>query len=133
MPDEFKRLAVMTAAILILGAGFLLLPLLRLRVPQRPTSVPPTALYARSQGGSYWIDCPNITSPTLYHCAVYSSDGGTKLVQGIFQESGSATSSRITYDGSSIHWRRAVLNPLHLDCMAGGRPPDVPDCRATGH
>lgn len=133
MPDEFKRLAVMTAAILIIGAGLLLLPLLRLRVPQRPSRVPPAALYARNQGAGYWIDCPNITSPTLYHCTVYSSDGSSKLVQGIFQESGAATSSRSAYDGSSIHWRRAVLKPLHLDCVAGRRPPDVPDCRAIGH
>jgi hypothetical protein len=131
MPDEFKRLLVITAAILILGFGVLLLPLLKLRIPPRPSSVPPTALFARDHRATYWINCPNITSPTRYYCTVYSSDGSSKLVQGIFQESGAITSSRITYDGSSIHWRRAVLNPLHLDCVTGGRPPDVPDCRAA--
>jgi hypothetical protein len=131
--DEFKRLAVIAAAILITGAGVLLLPFMKLRVRERPATVPPTALYARGPGASYWINCPNINSPTRYYCTVYSSDGVSKLAQGIFQESGATTSRRIAYDGSSIEWKNVVLRPLHLDCVAGGRPPDVADCRAGTH
>jgi hypothetical protein len=131
MADQHKRLAAIAAAILIIGSGVLLLPLMKLRIPPRPSSVPPAALYARGREANYWINCPNVTSPTRYYCAVYSSDGSIKLVQGIFQESGATTPSRIAYDGSSIHWKHgAVLNPLHLDCVAGGQPPDVPDCGA---
>jgi hypothetical protein len=127
--NEFKRLFVMAGAILFGAGGLLLLPLMKLRTPERPASVPSTALYVRSHGANYWIDCPNLNSPTRYYCAVYSSNGGIKLMQGIFQESGATTPDRLSYDGSSIHWKHAVLNPLHLHCVDGGRPPDVPDCR----
>lgn len=133
MGDELKRLAVIAAAILIIGSGMLFLPLMKLRVPERPATVPSTALYARGRGASYWINCPNTDSPARYYCTVYSSDGASKLVQGVFQESGATTSRRIAYDGSSIDWKRAVLRPLHLDCVAGGRPPGVADCRAGSH
>jgi hypothetical protein len=133
MADELKRLGVIAAAILIIGSGVLFLPLMKLQIPERPTNVPPTALYARGRGASYWINCPNITSPTRYYCTVYSRDGSSKLVEGVFQESGATTSRRIAYDGSSIDWKHAVLYPLHLDCVAGGRPPEVADCRTSAH
>jgi len=127
--NEFKRLLMIVGAILFGGAALLLLPLMKLRVPQRPASIPSTALYAQGHGTNYWIDCPNFTSPTRYYCTVYAGDGGTKVVLGVFQESGTTTPDRVSYDGSSIHWKHAVLNPLHLDCVEGGRPPDLPDCR----
>jgi hypothetical protein len=127
--NEFKRLYVMVGAILFGAAALLLLPLMKLRIPERPAGIPSTALYARGRGTNYWIDCRNFTSPIRYSCAVYSSDGGIKLMQGIFQESGTSTPDRVSYEGSSIHWKHAALNRLRLDCVDGGRPPDVSDCR----
>lgn len=129
MADPFKRLGLVAGVILIGGAGLLMLPLMKLRVAQRPARVPSTALYGAGQAENYWIDCPNVTSPTLYYCTVYSGDGHNTLVRGVFQESPDAAPGRVAYDGSKIHWKSgAVLSPLQLDCVAGGRPPEVPDC-----
>lgn len=60
MDNEFKRLIVIAVAILTGAAGLLLLPLMKLRIAQRPASVPSTALYATGRTKNYWIDCPNI-------------------------------------------------------------------------
>lgn len=129
MGDEFKRLFVIAGAILIGGASLLLLPLMKLRIAPRPAAVPSTALYAAGRGQNYWIDCPNVASPTRYYCTVYSRDGSAKVLRGVFQETAGVGPLRIAYYGSVIYWKRGtILRPVHLDCVAGGRPPDVPDC-----
>jgi hypothetical protein len=128
--DELKRLVAISVAILTVGAGLLILPLSKMRIPPRPGNVPSTSLYASGEGVNQWIDCPNFRTITLYYCTVYSRDGTDKLVQGVFQEAGVSTQRRMSYDGTSIHWKHGVvLNPLHLDCILGGRRPAVADCR----
>ena len=127
MGEEFKRLLVITSVLLLGGTGFLLFPLLKFAA--RPASVPSTALRAAGLSQNYWIDCPNVAAPTRYHCTIYSKDGASMILQGTFQESGGIASRGVAYYGSAIYWRHGlVLRPLHLDCVAGGRPPDVPGC-----
>jgi hypothetical protein len=128
--NELKRLVAISVAMLTVGAGLLILPLSKMRIPSRPGNVPPTSLYASGEGVNQWIDCPNFTSMNRYYCTVYSHDGKDKLVQGVFQEAGVSAQRRMSYDGTSIHWKHGVvLNPLHLDCILGGKPPEVADCR----
>jgi hypothetical protein len=109
----------------------LLLPFAKWRVPQRPSKVPGTAAFANGKGaGAYWIDCWNIVGDSRFSCTVYRLKSGDTFLKGVFQQIATDRQQRVFYDGGAIHWKHGeLLRPFELECVAGGRPPRVPDCR----
>jgi hypothetical protein len=108
----------------------LLLPLLKWGAPRRPANVPSTAIFANGGKNSvYWIDCGTSPGVGRFYCAVYMPHDGQMVLRGSFQQTLITGSRRISYDGSTIHWKHgALLRPLWLECVLGGRPPEVADC-----
>lgn len=118
--------------ILVTAMG-LLLPFAKWGIPRRPSNVPATAAFANGGKGSiYWIDCRNLAASPGYSCSVYQAKSGEILLKGVFQQSALAQQRRVFYDGSAIHWKHGqVLRPVKLECVAGGKPPSMPDRRAS--
>jgi len=130
--DELKRCAIICVLVLAVAMA-LLLPFAKWGVPKRPANVPSTAAFANGRGaGSYWIDCWNFDGANRYSCTLYRAKGGETFLKGIFQEASITEQRRIFYDGSIIHWRHGqLLRPLQLECLAGGRPSSVADCKTV--
>jgi hypothetical protein len=130
--DELKRFVLMAILFLMLALGFLI-PLSRWKVTPHPSGVPTTGVLADAPDGSkLWIDCPTL-SGSQFHCSIYQPNGDL-LLAGVFQHAGFAPERRVHFDGSNIYWRfGAVLRPLRLDCVRGGRSPSVPDCENGVH
>ena len=128
MGDELKRFVLIAVVMVVLALG-LLLPLSRVRLAQRPSGAPETAVLASAIDGSkLWIDC-SLLSARQFHCSIYQPDGAL-LSAGTFQEAGFTGDHLVHYDGTNIYWKfGAFLRPLRLDCIRGGRPPFVPDCK----
>jgi hypothetical protein len=129
--DELKRLFIITVMVLAVALG-LLLPLVKWGVPRRPASVPSTANLANGGKNSvYWIDCGISPGVGRFYCTVYMPHDGEMVLRGSFQQTLITGSQRISYDGSVIQWKHgALLRPLRLDCILGGRPPEVADCKS---
>ena len=119
------------AVVLVIALG-LLLPFAKWGLPKRPSNVPSTATFANDgKGSAYWIDCWNVSGASFYSCTLYQPKGETFL-KGIFQQTTITQQRKVFYDGSAIHWKHGqLLRPLKLDCVAGGRPPLVADCKTT--
>ena len=134
MGDELKRFAVLCGLVLVISLG-LLLPFAKWGTPKRPSNVPSTAAFAGGgKDGSYWIDCWNSAGANRYACTMYQAKGGETFLKGVFQQTSLTQQKKIFYDGSAIHWRHGqLLRPVQLDCVAGGRPPLVADCKNTSN
>jgi hypothetical protein len=130
--DPLKRFAILCGLVLAVALG-LLLPFAKWGLPTRPGNVPQTAAFAKGgKDRSYWIDCRNLAATNRYSCTVYQAKGGDTVLRGIFQPGFVTQERRIFYDGSLIHWRHGqLLRPITLECVAGGQPPLVADCKGA--
>jgi hypothetical protein len=130
--DELKRSAILSVVILVIALG-LLLPFAKWGAPRRPNNVPSTATFANGgKDPSYWIDCWSIAGVNQYSCTLYQPKNGETVLKGIFHQTAITQQRKLFYDGSAIHWKHGqLLRPLQLECVAGGQPPLVADCRAS--
>jgi hypothetical protein len=130
--EELKRLTIISVVILVIALG-LLLPFAKWGVPRRPNNVPATATFANGgNDGSYWIDCLNLAGANRYACTLYQAKSGEPALKGVFQQTAITQQRKVFYDGAAIHWKHGqLLRPVQLECVAGGRPPLVADCRRS--
>jgi hypothetical protein len=130
--DQLKRLAILCGLVLVIALG-LLLPFAKWGFPSRPGDVPSTAAFGNGgKNRSYWIDCRDLGATNRYSCTLYQAKGGETVLRGVFQQTFITQERRIFYDGSAIHWRHGqLLRPIALECVAGGQPPLVADCKGA--
>jgi len=131
--EELQRFAILSVVILVVALG-LLLPFAKWGVPRRPSNVPSTAAFGNDgKNGSYWVDCWNLAGGSRFACTLYQPKGGDTVLKGVFQQTTITQKHKVFYDGSAIHWKHGeLLRPIRLECVAGGQPPLVPDCRTAG-
>jgi hypothetical protein len=123
----------MISGLMLVAALAILLPFAKWGIPRRPANVPSTAAFGNGgKYGSYWIDCASFAGANRHICTLYQAKSGEMVLKGAFQQASFTAQRRIFYDGSAIHWRHGqLLWPVQLECVAGGRPPLVADCKAA--